>query len=228
MIPAVMGAARYWDDPDADLEETTDLPLPPDLRAELGTPPPPALRVLEEVISALRMVGVVLAVGGLGVIFANLGRTGRDFIHIAVPFASLAVIPGALYLVAAEGLVRRRYWAWVMSLLVTVVLMVAILGVGCYLLAVLGPRRAGPSGEINASGYVCPTLLYFSMPSLILLYMVRALPVIREAELLTSKGFNVLPPVPVQPLDSSDEPSPTTSRGPAPPAPWPPTRPRPS
>src|SRR5438552_1317987 len=42
-----MGAARYWDDPEANLEETTDLPLPPSLRAELEPPldalPDPAL-----------------------------------------------------------------------------------------------------------------------------------------------------------------------------------------
>lgn len=222
MIPRVMGAARYWDDPDADLEETTDLPLPPSVRAQLDEPPPPALRVLKEVIDAIRMVGGVLVVGGLGAIVASLGRSSRDFIHIAVPATSVAVIPGVLYLVAAAGLVRRRYWAWVMSLLVTIVLMLVILAVGIYALAVVAPRSAGPSGEIHASGCVCPTLLYFSMPSLILLYMVRALPVIREAELLTFTGFNVLPPVRVQPLDPPAEP---TSPAPAPPAPWPPTPP---
>jgi len=114
---------------------------------------------------------------------------------------SLAVIPGALYLVAAEGLVRRRYWAWVMSLLVTVILMITILGAGYYFIAVVVPYNAAPGVDANADGFVFPILLYFSMPSLILVYMLPALPVIREAELLTFTGFSVLPPVRVQPID---------------------------
>src|SRR4051812_26604234 len=156
MIRRVMGAARYWDDPDADLEETTDLPLPESVRAALEPPPSAALRVLGEVINAIRLVGGVLAVAGLGVLVANLNKTGRDFVHVAVPVTSLAVIPGALYVVAAEGLIRRRYWAWVMSLLVTIVLMVAILGVAYYFAAVLS-SRVGPDGDVHAGEYVLPT-----------------------------------------------------------------------
>jgi len=234
-----MGAARYWDDPEADLEETIDLPLPARVRTH-PDPPPDALRVLKEVIDAIRMAGFVLAVGGLGVIVSNLGKSGRDLVHVAVPVVSLAVIPGALYLVAAEGLIRRRYWAWVMSLMVTVILMLAILAGGYYFMAFVAPRP--PGGEMNY-GFLYPILLYFSMPCLIMLYMLRALPVIREAELLTFTGFNVLPPMTVQTLDPSEErahqrrledeyensaarPAAATSRGPARPAPWPPPPPR--
>lgn len=234
-----MGAARYWDDPEADLEETIDLPLPPSVRTR-PDPPPIALRMLKEVIDAIRLVGGVLVVGGLGVIVFNLDKSGRDFAHIAIPMTSLAVIPGTLYLVAAEGLVRRRYWAWVMSLLVTIILMLAILGAGYYFIAVVVPYNAAPGVDANAGGFVFPILLYFSMPSLILIYMLRALPVIREAELLTFTGFNVLPPVRVQPIDleerarwqrseddyessaprsSAPGPAAPTSPGPTPPAP---------
>jgi hypothetical protein len=235
MILPVMGAARYWDDPEADLEETIDLPLPASVRVR-PDPPPVALRIFKEVVDAIRLVGGVLVVGGLGVIVFNLGKSGRDFAHVAIPITSLAVIPGALYLVAAEGLAqRRRYWAWVMSLLVTIILMLAILGAGYYFIAVVVPRNAGPGGTANMEALVFPIVLYFSMPSLIMVYMLRALPVIREAELLTYTGFHVLPPVPVQTLDPSEDrahrrrledeyersaPGPAaTSRGQTPPAP---------
>src|SRR3954453_13211558 len=104
-----MGAARYWDDPEADLEETVDLPLPPTFRPRpQPAPPATAVRMLKEVIDAIRAVGGVLVFGGL-LIILSFGGAGRNFLRVAIPITSLAIIPGALYLVAAAGLVRRRY-----------------------------------------------------------------------------------------------------------------------
>lgn len=185
-----MGAARYWDDPEADLEETIDLPVPGDVRAGFE-PRPTAYAILREVIDAIRLVGTLLAVFGGPVAWLLVPRGGAAPLRVVGLIAGLVVIPGVLYLVAAAGLMRRRYWAWTMGLIVTVLLMLTLLGLGVYFVAF--------SSRPEAVGFVVPTAIYFSMPVLILLYMVRALPVIRDAELLVRTGFNVLPAAPALP-----------------------------
>jgi hypothetical protein len=219
-----MGPARFWDDPDADLQRTVDLPLPPAVRRRFE-PTPREFAILREVIDAIRLVGALLVVGGLFAVFgmrASLGARVRP----AAMVTGLVTLPGALYVVASLGQTARRYWAWVMSLVVTVLLMATLLGVGVYFVA-FAPGAGAPT-------LVVPVALYFSMPGLILLYMLRALPVVRDAELLSGNGFLVLPankkaaaesPPPPLAVQIKPEDSSATSPSPAPPAPWPPTPP---
>jgi hypothetical protein len=216
-----MGAAQYWDDPDADLERTVDLPVPPTVRARFE-PTPREVAILEEVVHALRMIGVVLAVIS-GVIALTFAQAAGPDLRRAVALTGLVLAPGVLYLVAAAGLVRRRYWAWVMSATVTGVMMLALLG---FAMSVV----AGMTEPVEAFVLV-PLALLLAMPSLILAYMLRARPVIRDAELLVGSGFDVLPahqdeaaaesPPPPSPLAAELKPddSGTTSPSPAPPAP---------
>jgi hypothetical protein len=142
---------------------------------------PRAVTILEEVIDAIRLVGVLLAVGGV-LVSGRIANLRMLFDPKLALVTGLVTIPGVLYLVAAAGLVKRRYWAWVMSLAVTVLLIVALIAA----FAVVAWRDA------KMRSFVVPGALYVSMPGLILAYMVRALPVVREAELLGTKGFNVL------------------------------------
>lgn len=98
-------------------------------------------------------------------------------------FAGLVTVPGVLYLIGSIGLARRRYWAWVMSLSVTVLLIVALLA-GMIVIACTNP---------NGTQVFCPGAFYLLMPVLILGFMLRTLSVLREAELLRMKGFMILP-----------------------------------
>jgi hypothetical protein len=127
-------------------------------------------------------VGALLALGGM---LATYQFTNpRDlFTPILALTTGLVTVPGVLYLAASVGLVRRRYWAWVMSFAVTVLLIVALV----VTFGVIAVRVH------NGFGFLVPGVLYVLMPCLILAYMLRALPVVREAELLGAKGFNVLP-----------------------------------
>jgi hypothetical protein len=47
--------------------------------------------------------------------------------------------------------------------------------------------------SLNGTQVFCPGFFYLLMPVLILCYMLRTLPVLREAELLGMKGFMILP-----------------------------------
>jgi hypothetical protein len=143
---------------------------------------PRHLEVLREVIDALRLVGVLLSIGGI--FFTSRIFDFRDPINPRVAAVTgLVTIPGVLYVIASVGLTRRRYWAWVMSLIVTVLLIVALLAT-MIVVTCLNDR----GGQI-----FIPGIFYLLMPVLILIYMLRALPVLREAELLDTKGFIVLP-----------------------------------
>lgn len=221
-----MGPARFWDDPDADLERTVDLPVPPAVRDRFE-PTPREIAVLQEVIEAIRVVGVLLVVGGLLALFGMKATLGAK-VRPAAMITGLVTLPGALYVVASAGLTARRYWAWVMSLAVTTLLMATVFGLATYL--VMGMRE-----PVEALG-LFPLALVFAMPSLILLYMLRARPVIRDAELLVGMGFDVLPAHPNDAAAESPPPPPLgvqlkpddsgiTSPSPAPPAPSPPTPP---
>ncbi|HEY7119084.1 MAG TPA: hypothetical protein VH475_21010 [Tepidisphaeraceae bacterium] len=204
-----------------------EVPIGVEPEAQRFEPTPRQLRIFREVIDAIRFVGIVLVVVGVivaGVMVEKRGAMARR----APPVAGLVAAPGLLYLVAAVGLSRRRYWAWVMSLIVTVLLMVALLATCVYFAAF---ARAGAS-----AGLACPTVMYFSMPCLILLYMLRAVPVVRDAGLLVRKGFHVLPAAVAAgraPAESSPqvvvlkpgEAADVTSPSPSPPAPSPPTPP---
>jgi hypothetical protein len=217
-----MGPARFWDDPDADLDKTVDLRVPPAVRARFE-PTPREIAILEEVIHALRMVGLLLLCGGMLTLPAFDGR-----VRWAMMVNALVTFPGGLYLVASFGLLARRYWAWVMSLAVTTLLMLVIFAIALYQVAQMS--------EPGEALVLVPLALLFAMPSLILLYMLRARPVIRDAQLLVGSGFDVVPlhendtaaesppppPLAVQlkPADSG-----ATSPSPAPPAPSPPTPP---
>ncbi|MDB5320613.1 MAG: hypothetical protein JWN40_2244 [Phycisphaerales bacterium] len=141
-----------------------------------------AVAVLGEVIDALRMVGVLLTLGGA---LFSIGTKSGDFGTVVVLVTSLVTVPGLLYIIASVGLARRRYWAWVMSFAVSVLLMVALL-VTFALITIRQP---------DAALMWIPGILLMSMPGLILFYMLRALPVVREAELLGAPGFAVLPAV---------------------------------
>src|SRR5689334_22881273 len=164
-----MGPARYWDDPDADLERTVDIPIPPAVSAGFE-PTPREFAILEEVVHALRMVGGVLAVVAGLVVMVLAQQGGRDF-RRAVVLTGLLLPPGVLYLVAAAGLVRRRYWAWVMSAVVTAVIMLVLFGLAVFMID-------GMEEPAEALVLV-PLAMLFAMPSLLLLYMLRARPVIR-------------------------------------------------
>jgi hypothetical protein len=145
-------------------------------------PTPRHLEVLREVIDALRLVGVLLTIGGIA--FTSRIFEFRDPLNPRVAAVTgLVTIPGVLYVIASVGLTRRRYWAWTMSLIVTVLLIVALLA-GMIVVTCLNNR----GGQI-----FIPGIFYLLMPVLILIYMLRTLPVLRETELLDTKGFIVLP-----------------------------------
>jgi len=145
-------------------------------------PTPRAVRLLHEVIGALRLVGILLAIGGV-VVTSRIINLSDPITPRVAAVTGLVTVPGMLYLIGSIGLARRRYWAWVMSLSVTVLLIVALLA-GMIVIACTNP---------NGTQVFCPGAFYLLMPVLILGYILRTLPVLREAELLGMKGFMILP-----------------------------------
>src|SRR3954468_1345704 len=136
-----MGAAQFWDDPDADLERTVDLLCPRAARRRFD-PRPREQRLLDEVTEAIRFVGVMLVACGLIGLLAVAGLNGAPR-YTAVVVTGLVTVPGALYVVASFGLAARRHWAWVTSLVVTLVLMAALGGFGIYVAAFASGPVAG-------------------------------------------------------------------------------------
>jgi drug/metabolite transporter (DMT)-like permease len=145
-------------------------------------PTPRAVKLLHEVIDALRLVGILLAVGGI-VVTSRMMNLRDPITPRVAAITGLVTVPGVLYLIGSIGLARRRYWAWVMSLSVTVLLIVAQVVV-MIVIACISPE---------GSQIFCPGFFCVLMPVLILCYMLRTLPVLREAELLGMKGFMILP-----------------------------------
>lgn len=187
-----------------------------------GFPPRPArfeptqreIAILGEVIDALRLVGALLVLVGLSAALDYVGRGQWLSIRFGL-ITGVVTVPGVLYLIGAIGLKRRHSWAWGMSLTVTVLLMVTIVAVGVYAMF-FGPARA--------LSLACPALVYLAMPTSILIYMLRARPVIRDAELLVTKGFNVLPAARRVDPDGA-RPQPVILNSPAPPDSSPPPSP---
>ena len=148
-------------------------------------PTPRAVKLLREVIDALRLVGMLLAIGGV-VVTSRIINLSDPITPRVAGVTGLVTVPGILYVIGSIGLARRRYWAWVMSLSVTVLLIVALLA-SMLVIACTHP---------NGTQIFCPGVFYLLMPALILTYMLHTLPVLREAELLGVKGFMILPVAP--------------------------------
>jgi NADH:ubiquinone oxidoreductase subunit K len=145
-------------------------------------PTPRAVKLLHEVIDALRLVGILLAAGGI-VVTSRIINLSDPITPRVAAVTGLVTVPGVLYLIGSIGLARRRYWAWVMSLSVTVLLIVAQLAV---MIVIACTSRGG--AQVFCPGFFCVL-----MPVLILAYMLRTLPVLRQAELVGMKGFMILP-----------------------------------
>jgi hypothetical protein len=217
-----MGPARFWDDSDADLERTVDLPVPPAVRARFE-PVPGDDAPLDQLAHAIIMVGGVMITLGLTALLISAGGGSR--LRPTIFVTGLFTLPGGLYVVASIGVTWRQFWAWVLTVAVTLLLLGTLLCTGVYLAA---------TGEPESLLMLLPLGFYFLIPCVILHYTMRALPVIREVRMLDRLGFDVLPvnddaaedqpPPRAISLDQSDAAGPT-SPWPAPPAPSPPTPP---
>jgi hypothetical protein len=212
-----MGPARYWDDPDADLERTVDLTVPPAVRARFE-PTPGEDAPLDELAHAIIMIGLLLVILGM-VALIGFASHAPSPLRLAIVVTGLFTLPGALYVVASIGLTWRQFWAWVLTVVVTLLLLGTLLCTAVYLAS---------TGEPESLFMLLPTAFYFLIPCVILHYAMRALSVIREARMLDRLGFDVLPanddaaedqpPPRAVSLDDSD-PGEPTSPSPAPPAP---------
>jgi len=145
-------------------------------------------RVFSEVIDALWFLGLLLFLGG-GAVTIGLLNKGKVMLHVAALVTALATVPGALYVVAAVGLKRRRYWAWVATSVLTWVSLVVAVGLcGAAAYEVL---RAGAYGELLG-----PAVALGSWGTALgsILWALRAsLPAVRQTEQLARPAFNVIP-----------------------------------
>jgi hypothetical protein len=219
-----MGPARFWDDPDADLDKTVDLPVPPAVRARFE-PVPGEDAPLDQLAHAINLIGLVLITLGLAALLVFSGDRGSR-LRPTIVVTGLFTLPGALYVVASVGLTCRQLWAWLMTLVVTLILLSTLVCTGVYLAA---------TGEPDRLLVLLPTAFYFPIPCVILHYAMRARPYTREAWRRAQRAFDGRPATVVaaapQPppravsFDQPDGAGKTTSPSPAPPAPWPPTPP---
>src|SRR6185503_8444825 len=89
-------------------------------------------RKLKAIVSSARLLGLCFLGFGLLVMMTTVGRIRRDPIFAII--GSSLTSSGVLYIVFGVFLRRRRYWAWVAMLVMTILMLI---GVGLFTVFVI-------------------------------------------------------------------------------------------
>src|SRR5687767_10025728 len=166
------------------------------------------VRRLKAVVNAARLLGICFLGFGLLTMFPAIQRFGFDPVFMLI--ASSLTSSGALYLVFSAFLARRRYWAWVAMLVMTIFLLggVAVFSVFVVSNIVRQFTRWGePEWSEMLRMLLGPGLWLGSWLAaliLILRYLGQSLPAVREEEAVAQKGFAVSPVADPAPPDLRD------------------------
>jgi len=161
-----------------------------------------ARRLKDVIYSAYLLGGTFFVVGVcVGLLGGGVRRGDVVGLVIAVSLGS----SGLLYMIFAFFLRRRRYWAWVASVVMTVLLLVFVLFLTIWLVVRIPMWR-----HQEMAMFVAVPLVglgsWVTALGLILKYLRDALPAVREKEAGAQMGFAVIPVARVAEGGESDEP----------------------
>lgn len=165
----------------------------------MGSPKPPIRRndaeALKAAVNGIVALGIVFTlIGGL-ILAAALAADTRRSRLVAMLVGSFLVAPGILYIVGAIFLRARRYWAWVTTLVLTIIALIAVAALSVWLVISMGRRVDGQPSALLAFGCWGMALIF------VLRYLRDALPGVRETEANAQHGFAVVAPVAVEPVE---------------------------
>ena len=168
-------------------------------------------RRLKDVIHSAYLLGGTFFVVGALLGLLSLGMRRRaDAIGLVIAMSLGS--SGLLYMIFAHFLRRRRYWAWVASLVMTIVLLTFVGILTLWILILIVARWEREMTDPQSFLVVVPIIGLGSWVlalALILKYLREALPAVREEEAGVQMGFAVIP---VAHVAQSDEPSRDTAR----------------
>ena len=154
-------------------------------------------RDLKSIVGSAQLLGGCFLCFGLLLLFPATRR--RRWVDPTLLFiASSLMSSGVLYVVFASFLKRRRYWAWVATLVMTILLLAVVTsfaGWVAYSVARDVGREPAP-GRVFLLAMLGPGVwlgTWIAALVLILRYLRRSLPAVREEESVVQKGFAVVP-----------------------------------
>jgi len=164
---------------------------------------------LTEAVEFARFMGVIFM--GAGVVVCLMPRMVMPRVDtqlVMAGAAALLITPGVLYVVAGVFLGRRHYWAWMTVTITTYILVGSVCGLlGWRLYSALadtGSVAGGPGEMIGMS--MLGTGCGLTGLVVILHHLRKAGPEVREAEQVAREGFEVLAPVPVEAVETNENP----------------------
>ena len=161
-------------------------------------------RKLRAIVRSACLLGACFLGIGLLSMGVAMPRFRRDPITMFI--ASSLMASGVLYIVFGVFLRRRRFWAWVAMLVMTIVLLA---GVSVFMIFVVSNvvrefERGEPEWHMVVLLLLGPGLwlgCWMAALILILRYLGQSLPAVREQEAVAQKGFAVIPVAALAPVD---------------------------
>lgn len=146
-------------------------------------------RHLDKTVRETRLIGILFAaIGGIAILAAmqDSRRTPTPFL---AGMSVMLVAPGVLYVLAGVFLKRRRYWAWMTTVVMTVLLLLAVIILSVGLIAAMIRSNNADAGWMPGIAFACWTIALGS----ILFSLRQCLPAILETEQQAQQGFSVIP-----------------------------------
>jgi hypothetical protein len=152
----------------------------------------PSARELDLTVDETQTIGGIFVVVGAGLLVAIVAQAkhlDRAALLGIGAVSTLLIAPGVLYVLAGVFLRRRRYWAWVATRVMTIVLLwvVGLGGVAAVVLTTINQPLIYGLGPVV--GFGC----WGAALGIILSSLRRNVRLVREAEHVAQKGFHVLP-----------------------------------
>jgi hypothetical protein len=142
------------------------------------------VRHLESAVGATRLIGILFALLGGGLLVLMVADHEPTLRLVFV--AGFVVAPGVLYVVAGFFLKGRKYWAWLATLVVSVVALIGVAMLGLVVVVSFVRRERAEASIVVAFGCWVAALVG------ILWSLYKCLPAVREAEQVAQSGFGVV------------------------------------
>jgi hypothetical protein len=156
-------------------------------------------RHLKSIVGSAQLLGGAFVAVGLFMMLIAFG--GRRADPLMLVLAMSLASSGAAYIVFATFLRRRRYWAWVATLVMTILLLAAVSFLALWIVA----RALFESDPRILAIITIPVIgfgSWIAALALILYYLRESLPAVREQEAVVQKGFAVIPVAQVAPTET--------------------------
>jgi hypothetical protein len=159
-------------------------------------------RRLKEIIRSAYLLGSAFLGAGVLVGFAASSMRRAD--PVSVVIAMSLGSSGLLYIIFAKFLRRRRYWAWVASFVMTVILFTFVSAFAVWVVSRMVARWDPEMAALSMIPVIGLGSWVLAL-ALILMYLREALPAVREEEAGVQMGFAVIPVASVASADDLAE-----------------------